>query len=80
MTVTLSTVPKNQSEMGTYMGMGMSVMSIAVLIGPPINGAFVTKYHGFVEVSYFGGAFVLVGALGVIVAKHLAKKGIFGIA
>jgi MFS family permease len=30
MTVSISMVPKDQKQMGTYMGMGMAVMSVAV--------------------------------------------------
>jgi MFS family permease len=75
MTVAISVVPKNQSNMGTYMGMGMAVMSFAVLIGPPIGGELVSRYGGYDEVSYFSGAFTVVGALGVIVCKYASGKG-----
>jgi hypothetical protein len=55
--------------------MGMSVMSIAVLIGPPIDGAFVTHYKSYAEVSYFSGTFTVTGALVVLLAKHFSGKG-----
>jgi len=59
--------------------MGISIMSIAVLIGPPINGEFVTKYQSFHQVSYFSGAITTTGALGIILAKYYSGKGIFAI-
>ncbi|KAI1471653.1 MFS general substrate transporter [Daldinia caldariorum] len=36
-------VPKDPRDLGTYIGMGMGLSSIATLIGPPINGVFVSK-------------------------------------
>ncbi|PGH33695.1 hypothetical protein GX50_03522 [[Emmonsia] crescens] len=76
--VCLSTCTDNPKNIGTYMGMGMGVASIAGLIGPPISGALVAKYHGFVEVSIFSGVVVLVGSAVAIFAKSMTEKGIFG--
>jgi MFS family permease len=69
MTVTLAMVPKNARDIGTYMGMGMFVISFAALIGPPIDGAFVSHYGGFSEVSIFSGTVVIVGGLGAWATK-----------
>lgn len=77
MTFALASVPKNPQNIGTYMGMGMSITSIAALIGPPINGALVTRYHGFKQSMDMSGVFVVVGGLGVLVAKHFHEKGLF---
>lgn len=67
--VALSRVPKDPRQIGTYMGMGMLLIGIAALIGPPINGALVSKYGSFREASIFSGVMVLAGSAAVIVAK-----------
>jgi MFS family permease len=78
MTVVLSQVPKAPRDIGTYLGMGMGVVSIAALIGPPIDGVFVSHYHGFSELCFFSGAVVLAGGLMTIFMKSTTEKGIFG--
>ncbi len=45
--VCIAFVPKDPRNIGTYLGQGMAVVSIAALIGPPVNGALVTRYGGF---------------------------------
>ncbi|EDN07412.1 monocarboxylate permease-like protein [Histoplasma capsulatum] len=76
--VCLSTSTDDPKTIGTYMGMGMGISSIAGLIGPPITGALVNRYHGFVEVSIFSGVMVLIGSAVAVFAKTLTEKGIFG--
>ncbi|KAF4472691.1 riboflavin transporter MCH5 [Fusarium albosuccineum] len=67
--------PKN---IGTYMGVGMALASFSALVGPPVSGAMIDKYGGFKEVSYFGGAMTLFGAVVAIAAKWASPKGLFG--
>lgn len=43
----LAQVPKDPKDTGTYMGMGMLIVSFGALTGLPINGAFVTHYGEF---------------------------------
>jgi len=76
MSVSLVTVPKDPRNIGTYMGQGMFVIAFAALIGPPINGALIKRYHSFDESSIFSGTLVLVGSLIVLVAKHATGKGV----
>jgi MFS family permease len=78
MSVVLTQVPKDPREIGTYMGMGMATVSIAALVGPPIDGAFQTHYHSFNEVATFSGVMVLAGGIGCFLTKHTTGKGIFG--
>jgi len=66
------------SSFGAYMGMGMALVAIGPLIGPPIDGALVARYGGFEEVSYFGGAVCVAGGLIAIAAKALRPEGVFG--
>jgi len=77
MTFSLASVSKNPQDIGTYMGMGMAVVSVATLIGPPINGALVTKYDSFKQAQNFSGAVVVFGAMSLIVAKKVKGGGIF---
>ncbi|OJD18324.1 hypothetical protein AJ78_01637 [Emergomyces pasteurianus Ep9510] len=76
--VCLSTCTDNPKNIGTYMGMGMGLASIAALIGPPINGALLTEYHGFLQVSIFSGVMVLVGSAVAVVAKSMTDEGVLG--
>jgi len=77
MAFSLASTTKHPQSIGTYMGMGMAVCSLATLIGPPINGALVSKYGGFKQAQDFSGAFVVVGAMGLLVAKRFKEGGMF---
>ncbi|KAK4448668.1 major facilitator superfamily domain-containing protein [Podospora aff. communis PSN243] len=65
-------------NMGTYLGMGMAVGSVAALIGPPINGVLVERYAGFLQVSIFSGVVCLAGAAVAFASKSFTKQGLFG--
>ncbi|KAK0616146.1 monocarboxylate transporter [Immersiella caudata] len=67
--------PRN---LGTYLGMGMAIGSVAALIGPPINGVLVERYAGFLQVSIFSGIVCLVGAVVVFVSKAFTAQGLLG--
>ncbi|KAH8650996.1 major facilitator superfamily domain-containing protein [Xylariales sp. PMI_506] len=70
--------PEDPRDIGTYMGMGMAIGSIATLIGPPSDGALLTRYGGFLQVSIFSGVMSLVGALFILATKATTAKGAFG--
>ena len=72
MTVSLSRVPKDSKDMGSYIGMGMATVSLAALAGPPINGALVTHYESFDQASIFSGIFALAGGFSILLAKHVS--------
>jgi predicted MFS family arabinose efflux permease len=76
MSAAIAQVPANPRDIGTYLGMGMFVVSFASLIGPPINGVLVSHYHGFTQVSIFSGAVLVVGSFMVLLVKHANGKGI----
>ncbi|GFG20113.1 MFS transporter, putative [Aspergillus udagawae] len=61
-------------EIGTYIGMGMAVMSVATLIGPPINGALLNDYGGFLQVQIFSAAVMMFGGVLAFVAKMVGGK------
>jgi MFS family permease len=69
---------KNPQEAGAYMGMGLGIASLAALIGPPVNGAFVTHYGGFSQMSIFSGVMCIFGGFIALGAKAVTPQGIFG--
>lgn len=75
--VCFAQIPENPRDIGTYMGMGMAVVSVAALIGPPINGALVTHYKEFSQASILSGVMILTGGLVIILLKYVTGNGIF---
>lgn len=69
---------KDPQNIGTYMGMGMALSSVAALIGPPINGALLEKYGEFSQVSIFSGVMCLIGGCIALASKAATTKGILG--
>lgn len=76
MSAAMAQVPSNPRDIGTYLGMGMFCVSFAALIGPPINGALITHYHGFTQITIFSGVMIVVGAFGILLVKHANGKGV----
>jgi predicted MFS family arabinose efflux permease len=56
-------------DIGTYLGMGMAVISLAGLIGTPITGALIDRYTSYTPAAIFSGVSCLVGASLVFVTK-----------
>ena len=69
---------KDVREMGTYMGMGLGIAAISVLIGPPVNGVLVAETNGFFKVSMFSGSLTVFGGLLALATKMATPEGIFG--
>jgi MFS family permease len=78
MSTCIAQIPSSPSDIGTYLGMGMAVVSIPILIGPPIDGVLVSHYGGYDEVAIFSGIFVLLGGIGIIGVKATTERGIWG--
>jgi len=70
--------PKDPRDIGTYLGMGLAVSSLAALIGPPVNGVLMDRYGGFFEVSIFSGVMCLAGGCTALVSKAATPQGILG--
>ena len=68
----------NPQELGTYMGMGIGVSSLAALVGPPITGKFVDTYGGFLEASIFSGMVCIAGGFVAFAAKASSHQGLWG--
>ncbi|KAK7924324.1 MFS general substrate transporter [Apiospora marii] len=65
-------------DMGTYMGMGLAIGSLGLLIGPPIGGALVRTYGGYFEFSMFGGAVCTFGGFVALSFEFLTPEGLLG--
>ncbi|KAJ2900060.1 uncharacterized protein MKZ38_002678 [Zalerion maritima] len=77
-TAALSLCPKDPRDLGTYMGMGLFVASFGGLMGPPVSGAMVHRYGGFLELAMFSGAITLFGGVLGFITKMATKEGLFG--
>lgn len=75
--VCLASCARDPRAIGTYIGMGLTLGGVAVLVGPPINGALLAEYSGFHEISWLMGTMTLAGAVTVVLAKWLSGGGIF---
>ncbi|OQE15059.1 hypothetical protein PENFLA_c034G05115 [Penicillium flavigenum] len=62
------------SYIGTYLGMGMAVISVAGLTGTPITGALIDHYNSYTQAAIFSGVSTLVGAALVFVTKLTMEK------
>lgn len=47
-------------DVGTKIGMGMSIIAIGAITGPPISGAINTASGGYKAVGYYAGTVTLV--------------------
>jgi MFS family permease len=74
----ISLCTKDPRNLGTYMGMGMGLAAFAVLAGPPINGALIAKYGGFMQVAIFSGTVSTLGGFIALSSKLVTSEGIFG--
>ena len=74
----LSICTEDLQSLGTYMGMGMALSASASLVGPPVSGAMLDKYGGFLEATIFSGVICLFGGFLVFATKVTTKEGIFG--
>lgn len=65
-------------EIGTYMGQGIALASVSVLIALPVAGVMLRTYGGFREISVLCGVMTLVGTALIVAAKATTKEGVFG--
>ena len=74
----ISLCTNDPRDIGTYMGMGFALSSVAALIGPPVNGALVARYGGFLQLSIFSGVMCLVGGFIALGTKAATPQGLLG--
>ncbi|KAL5332823.1 MFS monocarboxylate transporter [Aspergillus crustosus] len=73
---TLSTLTTDLKKMGARMGMVMSVVGVAALIGSPIAGALVEQGDGdYLYAQMFMGSVIIAGSL-CLIAARVAKVGL----
>ncbi|GKT63083.1 monocarboxylate permease-like protein [Colletotrichum tofieldiae] len=77
--VVFTLCPKTPKDIGTYMGMGIAFASLAVLVGPPVSGALLNRFHGYSQISIFGGVVCLAGTVLALCAKLFTKEGLLGV-
>ena len=66
-------------DVGTYMGIGMAVGAVGLLIGPPLDGVLVDKYGGsFFQAAMFSGTVCVFGSFVVFANKHWTPQGLWG--
>ena len=63
MIATLAACAPHPNQMGTYIGMASTIFSVAGLVGTPINGAFLERYHRYDEAIYFSASCLLGGSI-----------------
>lgn len=69
---------KDPRDLGTYMGMGLSLSALGGVIGPPVNGAIINNYGRFFQASMFSGAVCLFGRFIALLTKLTAPQGLLG--
>ncbi|OIW35691.1 putative MFS monocarboxylate transporter [Coniochaeta ligniaria NRRL 30616] len=58
---------------GTSMGMLMGTLAVTTVIGTPVGGAILTRY-GYLSLSMFTGASLLIGSILVVVARVILDE------
>ena len=76
--VVMSICTKDPHNIGTYMGQGFAIASVAALAAPSANGALIKAYGGFDQVTYLSGSCCMFGALLLLVAKWFKPEGVLG--
>jgi predicted MFS family arabinose efflux permease len=66
----LTSLTKDMSRVGTRNGMGLAIIGLGTLVGPPIAGALIQSNRGsYLIAQMFGGAAVLLGSIVLIVGR-----------
>lgn len=73
-----SVCTRDVREVGTYLGMGMSISALGGLIGPPLNGQLIARFGGFFEASMFSGALCVFGGVIAVLTKLATSEGLLG--
>jgi MFS family permease len=73
----LSICTDDPRNLGTYMGMGMAMAATASLVGPPVSGAMLEQYGGYLQATIFAGVICLAGGVLAFATKLTTKGGLF---
>ncbi|KAI0474345.1 monocarboxylate permease-like protein [Xylaria cf. heliscus] len=75
----LASSASNPSNTGTYIGQGSAIGALAILVGPPVSGAFLARYRGFDQLAIFSAVTCITGSLIILAAKSTTKAGLRGV-
>lgn len=71
----ISAFTPDLTKTGTRLGMGFTIVSFALLTGPPVGGALVSRDGGdYLYAQMWAGTMMMVGFVGLIIAR-IAKTG-----
>lgn len=71
----VSSLTEDPRKQGTRMGMIFTIVSFAVLTGPPLAGAIISSMDGkFVGAQMFSGSSLTLGTLSVCLARELKRR------
>ncbi|KAH7079442.1 major facilitator superfamily domain-containing protein [Paraphoma chrysanthemicola] len=66
----LTSLTRDMSRVGTRNGMGLAIIGLGTLVGPPIAGALIQNYGGsYLIAQMFGGATVLLGSVILVIGR-----------
>ncbi|KAK0384444.1 hypothetical protein NLU13_8530 [Sarocladium strictum] len=69
----LSSLTLDPRKQGTRIGMTFTIVSFAVLTGPPIAGALISKF-GYLAAQMFAGSSIALGAVSVWVSRETRRR------
>lgn len=72
---TIAMTASKPNEIGSYLGMGLGVLSISGLTGTPITGAMINSHGSYQPAIIFAGVSSIVGAVVVFGARLYLVKG-----
>ncbi|OJJ50115.1 hypothetical protein ASPZODRAFT_89959 [Penicilliopsis zonata CBS 506.65] len=73
----IAQVTPDPRNMGTYLGMGMTIVAVAGLTGSPITGALIENSGSYTSAAVFCGVVVLFGVVLTFIAKIRLDKKLF---
>lgn len=74
----IASISKDPKKIGVRVGQSFSMVSVALLAGPPISGAIMSGENGrFTGTAIFAGIVVLFGGFTLIVARLLWSRSLY---
>lgn len=66
----LTSLTKDMSRVGTRNGMGLAIIGLGTLVGPPIAGALIQSFEGnYLIAQMFGGATIFLGSTILVIGR-----------
>ncbi|KAH8106910.1 MFS general substrate transporter [Cristinia sonorae] len=61
----------NPHDVGTKVGMAMTIIAIGAITGPPISGAIYTASGGYKDMGYYAGSVIILSCVMMAISKRL---------